>query len=259
MTPAFTTETALCADFAAAATAQGWTVYPETSGWDLLLVKDGTQLGVQAKLKANIKVLAQASQPLQWGRVGPDFLAVLVPEADRDFSALAWALGIMVLAQQRDRTYDSRSGEEHLLRHPEKRKLRWWPDLDEKCRHAPSHAFDAPCWLPPMVPTVAAGVPCPVSLTRWKVRALRLLARLEVRGYVTAADMRDCELAPSTWYSRYLEPTGGARGCWKRRDGEAQFDAQHPAEFAVFIEEERRRVVLVTPPNPRRLPLMDQS
>ena len=49
-----------------------WTSYPETEGWDLLLVReDGLQLGIEAKLALNLEVLVQA---LGRGRdgVGPD-------------------------------------------------------------------------------------------------------------------------------------------------------------------------------------------
>jgi len=138
--PAFASEAALCADFSVAAAAQGWTIYPETSGWDLLLVKGGTQIGVQAKLRPNLKVLAQAAQPLQWGRCGPDFLSVLVPDCEGEFRAVAQAAGIMVLWKSRDRIY---SDGWRSVRHYEDLV---WPNLDEKCEHTPSHAFEAPCF-----------------------------------------------------------------------------------------------------------------
>lgn len=45
----FKTEAELCLAFSEVATAAGWTVYPETGGWDQLLVNAaGEQIGVQA-------------------------------------------------------------------------------------------------------------------------------------------------------------------------------------------------------------------
>ena len=57
-----------------------WTQYHETAGWDLLLVNpDGVQIGIEAKLSLNPKVLDQAL-PGRWGEErGPDYRAVLVP------------------------------------------------------------------------------------------------------------------------------------------------------------------------------------
>ena len=63
-----------------------WTVYPETGGFDLLLVQDATgdQLAVEAKLTFNLKVLEQVLPgrfDATWRHPakGPDFRAVLVP------------------------------------------------------------------------------------------------------------------------------------------------------------------------------------
>lgn len=47
-------------------TAPVWTPYAETAGWDILLAADdGTQIGIEAKLKFNLKVLAQCL-PSSW-------------------------------------------------------------------------------------------------------------------------------------------------------------------------------------------------
>ena len=59
---AFATEAALCQAFVEWAAPQGWIAYAETAGWDLLLVApSGHQMGVQAKLSLNAKVIAQAA------------------------------------------------------------------------------------------------------------------------------------------------------------------------------------------------------
>ena len=58
--PSFKTETELCNGFISCLP-QDWTAYAETAGWDILLAnKDGTQIGVQAKLRFNMAVLEQA-------------------------------------------------------------------------------------------------------------------------------------------------------------------------------------------------------
>jgi hypothetical protein len=79
-----------------------WTVYPETAGWDLLLVhRDAYQLGIEAKLSLNAKVIAQAlaGSNNYWCKDGPDYRAVLVP-ADKvqlHLGPIARALGLGIL------------------------------------------------------------------------------------------------------------------------------------------------------------------
>jgi hypothetical protein len=93
----FDTEAELCAAFIKWAEKQGWKSYAETAGWDILLVAaDGTQIGVQAKLRFNMKVLQQAVDYGLWGRgIGPDFRAVLVPDSGgKDICA---ALGMTMI------------------------------------------------------------------------------------------------------------------------------------------------------------------
>src|SRR6185312_7545021 len=66
--PLFDTEAAMCAAFSEWAQGQGWTPYAETAGFDILLVHgDGTQIGVQAKLRFNTAVLAQILSGTDWG------------------------------------------------------------------------------------------------------------------------------------------------------------------------------------------------
>jgi hypothetical protein len=82
----FPTEAALCDTFAQDLQEQGgWTICPETAGFDLLCVRDDTghQLGVEAKLSLNAKVADQILPSdfmgCREGVPGPDFRAVLVP------------------------------------------------------------------------------------------------------------------------------------------------------------------------------------
>jgi hypothetical protein len=77
--PTFETERALCQAYARQVPAE-WIVYPETCGWDMLLVhrEGGWQIGLEAKLTLNAKVLSQAIDGRRFTRPAPDFRAVLV-------------------------------------------------------------------------------------------------------------------------------------------------------------------------------------
>jgi hypothetical protein len=231
--PTFPSEAALCESFAASARADGWTVYPETSGWDLLLVKDGVQVGVQAKLRPNLDVLAQAIGD-GWATAGPHYAAVLVPgDIRRDsFERVAKACGLIVIEPRWGRAKPNADGTAALV-------ASWARFANLLERATPLH-FDAPAWTPPDVPDLPAGVPCPVQLTAWKYQALRLLARIEVRGYATGADFKEIGLSRSRWYHDWLVPVGDHRPMrWVRAPGVRLADAQHPAEFAALVETTR--------------------
>lgn len=82
----FATEADLCAAFIASIDADKWIPYPETVGWDILLVRkdDGFQIGIQAKQKLNTDVINQALDEYgHWSaaRAGPDCRARWAPKA----------------------------------------------------------------------------------------------------------------------------------------------------------------------------------
>lgn len=198
--PAFTSEAHLCAAFIESLPL-GWIPYPETAGWDVLVVvPGGDQIGIQAKLRANIAVLAQAlpARPERVGSTrGPLFRAVLVPYADAAFSSVAVAAGIGVLHALRDGRFP------HAIQ-------QWgWPTLAETIASWRLWEHRGPCELPPVVPTGPAGVPSPSPLTPWRVGALRICTILRARGYVTRTDFAAAGNNASTWV---------ARG-WLRADG----------------------------------------
>ena len=109
-TPKYATEADLCAAFIAWVTECSgktiysrrcpvWTAYAETAGWDILLVsEDGTQIGIQAKLKFNMKVLDQSIPDswFAWHDRGPDYRAVLIPEQDGMAKNICAALGLIL-------------------------------------------------------------------------------------------------------------------------------------------------------------------
>jgi hypothetical protein len=223
----FPSEAALCAAFIAwidrdvNRKRRLWTPYAETAGWDILLVADdGSQIGVQAKLQFNMRVLAQTIPEvwMSWHDIGPDFRAVLVPAADSDAARICGALGITLIAPYRargpDAAFDADLG------------FRAWTD--------PWHCWfpGSRCALPAYVPDVPAGASGPVQLSTWKIAALRIVATLDVRGYVTRADFKQHRLDARRWTGPggWLIP-GDQPGRYVRGNA-LRFEQQHPSVYA---------------------------
>lgn len=185
-------ETDLCDEFATRARESGWTVYPETGGWDLLLVSaNATQVGVQAKLRANFEVVAQAMwRSLYTPEYGPDFRAVLVPAAPPGFRAVCDELRI------------------HVYLPAEEAWARAVVVPPDPLRRATSRRHV----LPPIVPSWSGGAPSPKTLSRWRVGALRLCALLRSRGYITAADFKAQKVDRSRWVAAGWVRGEGERG-----------------------------------------------
>jgi hypothetical protein len=234
--PRYATEAALCADFIEWVKRMGgqmnhgrrfpkMTPYAETANWDILLVaEDGMQIGVQAKLRFNMKVLEQAI-PDGWGHwhdVGPDFRAILIPDWDSTIEKICTALGLGVF-------HPVSFGKPEFA--PDlTMQNRWcstWHDWNPKERHK----------LPQYVPDVIAGDSAPVRLTEWKIAALRLVATMTVRGYITRQDFRTYSIDPRRWTgpSGWLKP-GEERGTYIRGDN-LDFDRQHPDVYAKVLDE----------------------
>lgn len=259
------TEAALCAAFIDdVRRVGGWTVYPETAGFDILCVYDktGHQLGIEAKLQLNAKVAEQITPgPSSWavGGAGPDFRAVLVPtvtEANAGIATLLGIVGVMVFrpcwAYERGSRYGSEMpgpGRQfptfiHLFSH------NGWPHRPYDPEAGATGDCGAPAWfdwnpsrrcaLPEIVPTVAAGVPSPTQLTQWKIGALRVLAELEVEGFITAAGVRAYGIDARRFCATdgWLQQLGGGR--WGRGRVPA-FDQQHPEAYAQVLSEYRSR------------------
>ena len=203
-----------------------WTIYPETAGWDLLMVHDaGHQVGIEAKLSLNAKVLAQTLDGAHryYRPEGPDYRGVLVPRSkcQLHMGQLARALGVGVIAfAPADRWVSWTSS--HL---PDERDysdgwLNWLPG--ERCA------------LPGYVPDVAAGVASPVQLTDWKIKAIKLLIVLERRGHVTRNDMKALRISPTRWCDNWhgLLDRAEARGVYVRGKRTPDLKAQHPVNYA---------------------------
>jgi hypothetical protein len=233
----FPTEAALCEAFSAWARSGGhgrdpWTVYPETGGFDLLLVdKYGRQLGIEAKLVMNAKVCVQAI-PVHYGiEEGPDYRGILVPSINGDLGALVEMHGLVVFTPTKG-AY--RGGIDF---HPY--------TLSGDSYYDPWFDWNPPkrITLPAMVPDVPAGVPCPVRMTTWKQAALKVLAHLEAHGHITARQVKAYGVDPRRFCATdgWLVSLGDGR--WGRGSVPA-FDKQHPNEYAAFLREVRETIPL---------------
>lgn len=202
----YATEAELCAEFMPWARRSGYQVFPETAGWDIVLVdSSGFQTGVEAKKRMNLDVIGQALRDIRhlgWGDHGPDHRAVLVPNC----RGMADALGMVGIAVFEPTGYEDHSGE---------------PAFHRRDAGFGEPMFD---WnpakrleLPPVEFDGAAGIPSPSGMTEWKLRALRIIAILETRGHVTRRDFQDARLSPTRWmsYDGWLV-RGATRGQWVR-------------------------------------------
>lgn len=214
----------LCDTFMQKVTGYGWTCYPETSDWDILLVRDNVQIGVQAKTHMNLRVIEQCLDicyPLY--RRGPHFRAVLVPR-QKHYPA-------KILGQLKLLCFSADNYNHALLREPNGllniSHMDWRPIT--------------PCWLPDVVPQVIAGASSPIRLTKWKQSALQLLALARTRGYITTADMKALRLSPTIFTNKcWLTPNGAKTGRHQQlvineSPGHMRPDQQHPEEFKHYL------------------------
>jgi len=183
------TEGALCDQFASEARAQGFRVHAETSGWDLLLVDaDGGQVGIQAKLRPNVEVLAQALGHGGRPCPGPDHHAVLVPLAafTPAFAIVARELRLVILDAEAILVGDRWDG----------RKL----SIVDALERAPIWEHTERAWVPELeVHALGGGRAGPVQLTPWKIAALKLCRILRRRGYLTRADFAQHKVSVTWW------------------------------------------------------------
>ena len=191
----YSLENELCDVLIKYARSLGWKVYPETSGWDLLLVKD-IQIGVQAKLKDNVEVLSQALSS------GPNIKAVLVPRASPEFRTVANALGIFII--------------EGLVRIKDALGRRYWikqikTDLDKYNKKHLTYPKNV-CWVPDVEINVPAGVKSPRSVTEWKVKAIKLCIKLNERGFLTSKDFKSAKVSMTIWKIKWLVDSGKKDG-----------------------------------------------
>lgn len=213
-----------------------WTIYREACGWDLLLVEENTsvQVGIEAKLCLNAKVLSQALPHHRWFEsAGPDYRAVLVPGGGRNLELrqLCDCIGLTVLSMYDMHPY-SPEPEWHLhtpSQLPDEERPESWT-MEGWHWWAPAEREK----LPDYVPDVRAGVKSPIQLTEWKVRAIKLWVLLDRFGKVTRGDMKALGLSPTRFTDRFhgfLTPDPSSGG-YVRHDTSPDFKAQHPRNYA---------------------------
>lgn len=225
--PKFATEAALCAAFVSDLPkhAKDWTAYPETAGFDLLLShKDGTQVGIEAKLSLNVEVVRQALPRWTYSDVGPDFRAVLVPDGEQQkgLRDICDHVGIAVISQRHPDS--ERWGRGHIdlpsLRTAFYRFSNWHPWMpSERCK------------LPDYVPDVVAGAPAPQTLSAWKISAIKAQIILERRP-LTKADIRALNMSPSRWFDRYTGFLVATPEGYVASRFMPDFSKQHPTNYA---------------------------
>lgn len=229
--PKFRKEIELCAAFISDLPEE-WKSYAETAGFDILLVRssDGVQIGVEAKLALNLKVISQAMARNNYWDVAaaqPDFRAVLIPEyAPTEGAQICRQLGITVI---RMRHPDHKPGWffghgrnfDPELPSNEEINEKWWD-------HWPATRCD----LPDYVPDVAAGASGPVKLSLWKVRAIKISVLLDRRGRVTRADFKALGIDATRWIGRSGWLEKGENGKWVRGKFTPNFRDQHPSVYA---------------------------
>jgi hypothetical protein len=212
-----------------------WTAYPETEGWDILLVGgDGTQIGIQAKLKFNLKVLDQTVPDCwsAWHHTGPDYRAVLVPD-DAGYERLCNALGIIMFRCRGLHTWGRNPG-----------GFDFTPGLDQQHHNGGWHYWNPEkrLPLPRFVPDVVAGASGPVQLTKWKIAALSVVARLELRGHVTRSDFREVGVDIRRWVGPNGWLRAGAVPGQFVAASAMPFAAQHPEVYPQVLAEERAEI-----------------
>jgi hypothetical protein len=220
MKTAFTTEAELCDALAQVAPGDGWDVFPEVGGFDLVLVWNGSraapgvygsasvplvepgwQLGIDAKMRANVDVLEQCAFRMDQS-ARPDCGAVLVPEASDAFRAVARRLGLLVFTAQHC-----------VARNPGSVYMRDRRHIVEP-GSPPSVVWRAerkPLALPPVPLQGSGGQASPRVLSPWRVSALRCCIALRARGSLTRAEGKAIGIDLSDWLQRGWVLSDGGR------------------------------------------------
>jgi hypothetical protein len=251
MSGVFPKEADLCAAYCKVIP-DNWIVYPETAGFDMLVVErsTGVQIGVEAKLRLNSKVLIQAGDLHHRAQeTGPDFRAVLVPEikpTERELAVIATHLGITVITckpwvRSQGYTLDSnrRNGFIAAPGLPDVAKTlkpkdwldaAWWRTKPEWFDLAPVSRLS----LPEYVPEVPAGVPAPMVLSDWKIKAIKVCVFVLAQGSVNRGHFKALAIDPSRWMDGHWLMRGSPRGEWVPgpRFPAEQWRRDHPNVFA---------------------------
>lgn len=240
--PLFPKETDLC-EYFIGCLPKGWTAYRETGDFDILLVRDedGFQIGIEAKLKLNAKVVCQAAEDMGYyyaNRTAPDCRAVLVPHdaGSGELKGVCRRLGIEVISViHKASNFPSYS-----------RSTKFYPDLPDadNCWSMGEKWFEY--WpekritLPDYIPDTKAGDSCPIRLTPWKVAAMKIAVLLDRTGYVSRQDFQDLKISISRWTQgglmAWLKPYQ-VRGQYQRTERMPNFALQHPVNYQQIADD----------------------
>lgn len=182
--PTWSSEAEMLDAFLVQAKAAGWEVYPETSGFDALLVAPddvaepfvpGDQIAVEAKLRPSVKLLAQVMPPAELSeRPAADFYVVVVPHRRgslRDLIDVAHRLGVAVIADnpQHGDYYRAAFASPGARPFGGAQLILWqrYPRIGPQL------------WTPGAPVDTPAGVPSPSSVTPWKWAAVKLCLELD--------------------------------------------------------------------------------
>lgn len=244
----FANEAALCAAFIAALP-EGWTAYAETAGFDILLVRaDGVQVGVEAKMTLNAKVLLQSVEGIYSGHgselAGPDFRAALVPHgaAGAELRRISSYLGVTVI-ECRAADEGAKQIEAEVARHGEyyrqyasRNYEPFKPELPRVNDWRSTWVDHCPLKrsvVPDYVPDVVAGASGPSQLSEWKIKAIKICILLERRGWVAVADFKSIGIDRKRWIDMgWLAGRLGFRGHYIAGKYTLDLRAAHPINFA---------------------------
>lgn len=231
----FASEAELCATFIKQLP-EGWTAYAETAGFDILLVRgvDGAQIGVEAKLTLNTKVVLQAAERTSHhyqDTQGPDFRAVLVPygRAGGELSQICRLLHVTVIEMKSKAVYLAQGGNRNF-------KKKFTPDLPKVGDYVwREEWFDCAPWkrckLPEYIPDVTAGASAPSTLSDWKISAIKISVLVERTGFVTRADFAQLKIDHRRFLDMGWLKQSGDRGKYVIGPYPLQLRTQHPAVF----------------------------
>lgn len=225
----FESEADLCQALIESAKPHGWVAYAEQGGWDILFVRRGIQVGVQAKLVGNLKMLFQAlpERPRWVGTTGPHYRAVVVSRwsGRTELSRHAHRNEIGELAQRLRLLVLEPPDPNPIGAYNDWLQQRW-PFLNlEPSRYQTKiiRRFDWPwyrwhpsklVWVPPFVPDLPAGVPSPRSVSAFQIACIQLERICNERGWICRDDVRavrdelGCWFNLSTPMTRFFQSTG---------------------------------------------------
>lgn len=199
-------------------TGKEWTAYAETGSFDLLLVgPDRVQFGIHGKKRFGAKVLRQALANSIHG-TAPDFRGILLTGMNRDVFIVCQHLRLVPIFP-----IDGTMQE-------------FFPNLSQYANW-PKRKTIKRIELPEYVPDNLSGTNRVNKLTDWKIKSLKLIAILELRGHLTERDFQEFKFRPNLWIENgWLWQDGGTF----IRGSKLTLDKKHPQVYEKILGETRK-------------------